>query len=318
MKRLLVLFFTFSLSFGFGLAQDDPVVIQFGDSSETLSQFNDRYEIALHGVAAQQGLPVDDALRQQLEPFKARFLEQRAVELVLFREAQAQGFSASEEEVNAEIEEIRANLQEGDSFEALLERAGFRDEALLRSYLEEQLVVEQLVSDLRSDISVSEEEVAAAYEAQQDELAQPEQVCAQHILVATEEEAQEVLDELENGADFALLASERSTDPGSAANGGDLGCFAAEMMVEPFAEAAFAAELNEPVGPVESEFGYHVILAYDRQEAGVPPLEDVREALTAQLEQEALQARIDELREASGVEIFPDALSAAPAEESGE
>jgi parvulin-like peptidyl-prolyl isomerase len=305
-----------ALSFGLAAAQDaatqtqedDPVVLRLGDRSETLSAFEERYTIAVYGVAAQQGLPVTDELRAQLEPFKPRFLEQRVMEYVLLDAAEAQGYSVSDEEVEAELESLRANVVEGDTFEDLLQRAGFTDEAQLRDYLREQLLIERFVSEVQAGIAVSDEDIQATYERYADQLTEPEQVCARHILVETREEAETLLAELQGGADFAELAREHSTDPGSGAQGGDLGCFAAEMMVAPFAEAAFAAELDTPTGPVESQFGHHLILVYDRLEAGTVPLEEVRDAIVNQLQQEGLQAELTALREASGVEVFPEVL----------
>jgi hypothetical protein len=89
-------------------------------------------------------------------------------------------------------------------------------------------------------------------------------VCSAHILVATEAEAQEILDRLEGGADFAELAASESTDEGSGADGGNLPCAPTsafeENYVPEFVEAALAAEIGEPFGPVRSEFGYHVIV----------------------------------------------------------
>ena len=87
-------------------------------------------------------------------------------------------------------------------------------------------------------------------------------VCAKHILVATEEEAQTVRARLEAGEDFATVATEVSTDTSSI--GGDLGCATASTYVEPFATATLDAPLNEVTGPVESEFGWHVILVTER------------------------------------------------------
>jgi hypothetical protein len=89
-------------------------------------------------------------------------------------------------------------------------------------------------------------------------------VCSAHILVATEAEAQAILDRLEGGADFAELAASESTDTGSGADGGNLPCALTntfeETYVPEFVEAALAAEIGEPFGPVQSEFGYHVIV----------------------------------------------------------
>ncbi len=91
------------------------------------------------------------------------------------------------------------------------------------------------------------------------------QVCAKHILVATEAEANDVIQRLSNGEDFATLADEVSTD--SQTPGGDLGCAPASGYVTAFAEAAVAAPLNEVVGPVQSDYGFHVIVVTERTTA---------------------------------------------------
>jgi len=104
--------------------------------------------------------------------------------------------------------------------------------------------------------------------------------CVSHILVDTEEEALDVLAELESGADFATLAQERSTDEGSAQGGGVLPCTFTTTFentyVGPFVDAALDAEMGVPTGPVESEFGYHVIL--------VRPYEEVVDELAGYFE----------------------------------
>jgi hypothetical protein len=104
-----------------------------------------------------------------------------------------------------------------------------------------------------------------------------------HILVATRAEADDVLAALAAGGDFAALAAERSTDSGSAAQGGSLGCFATGVYVAEFEAGVLAATEGEPTEPVESQFGFHVILTTAHS---VPPLETVRDELVAQLQQQ--------------------------------
>jgi hypothetical protein len=84
-------------------------------------------------------------------------------------------------------------------------------------------------------------------------------LCSRHILLDTEDDAEEVLELLDEGEDFADLAAERSTDPSAATNGGDLGCQPQGTFVPEFEEAAFAADAGDVVGPVETQFGFHVI-----------------------------------------------------------
>lgn len=112
-------------------------------------------------------------------------------------------------------------------------------------------------------------------------------VCASHILVETEEEATAVSARLVAGEEFAVVAQEVSLDPGSGANGGDLGCNSPSGYVEEFAVATMAAEIDVPTEAVQSEFGYHVILVSQREEATA---DVVREALT----NDALNTAVDD------------------------
>jgi parvulin-like peptidyl-prolyl isomerase len=107
-----------------------------------------------------------------------------------------------------------------------------------------------------------------------------EVVRASHILVETEEEAEAILDELAQGADFAELAGEHSIDEGSAIRGGELGDAARGQFVEPFDDAVWAAEEGEVVGPVETQFGWHVIRV---EEFRVVPLAEVETQIRQEL-----------------------------------
>jgi len=129
---------------------------------------------------------------------------------------------------------------------------------------------DEAMKTYRQSIGISEEEFRAIVHTEilrrkmQDEVTQDlpheeEQVWARHILVDTEEEAQDVISRLEAGEDFATLAMELSTDTGSGANGGDLGWFGAGQMVAPFEAVAFALNIGEISDPVQSDFGWHII-----------------------------------------------------------
>lgn len=114
-----------------------------------------------------------------------------------------------------------------------------------------------------------------------------DQVCASHVLLETEAEADEVLADLQAGGDIAAIAGERSIDPSAAGNGGDLGCTSADNYVEEFAEAVRTGEIGEYLGPVETDFGFHVILVRSR---GTTPFEEAEADIRTQLEGEAANA----------------------------
>ncbi len=316
MNRLIRMALTLALALTAILAfaqtdENDPVVIRLGDKTVTRSEFDAHFEIAMRSVAAQQGIPLTPDTRPFFEAFRVQFLEQRATELVLLAEAERRGLASDEEAIDAELERIRAGFESDEVFAEVLEEAGFGTEARLRELIRESRLMQQVVEALQSEIEVSDEAVAAWYQEHEAQLARGEQVCARHILVEDEETALALKEELDEGADFAELATEHSTDPGSGPRGGDLGCFGRGQMVAPFEEAAFGAEEGDVAGPVESRFGHHLILVYERQEATTIPLEEIEGEIRQQLAQEQLGAKINALYEASGVEIYPENLADA-------
>lgn len=134
---------------------------------------------------------------------------------------------------------------------------------------------------------------------------------ADHILVETEDEAKAIKADLDKGGDFAAIAKEKSKDPGSAANGGDLGWFGAGMMVKPFEDAVIALEKGKVSDPVKSDFGWHIIKLNDVRVAEAPKLEDVKADLSGQLQQKAVEAKVTALVEGSKVEKTVDGIDPA-------
>ncbi len=148
----------------------------------------------------------------------------------------------------------------------------------------------------------TEDELRAVYDAAFGDADSPKvEYSAAHILVATEEEAKAVADDLAGGADFAALAAEKSTD-NSSGNGGDLGWFTADMMVEPFARAVEALEPGKVSAPVQSQFGWHVILLNETREQAPPEFDAIREQLANQVRRERVEAEIERLVSQAGIE----------------
>ena len=149
--------------------------------------------------------------------------------------------------------------------------------------------------------AVTDEALQAAYETRfKDAVAQTEYNAA-HILVETVEAAEALKAELAAGADFAELAKANSTDTGSGANGGDLGWFGLGVMVKPFEDAVVAAKVGEVTGPIQSDFGQHLILVKETRIVENPPLDQIRDELAAEIENAAIMARVDELTKAATV-----------------
>ncbi|MEM7496834.1 MAG: peptidylprolyl isomerase [Pseudomonadota bacterium] len=195
----------------------------------------------------------------------------------------------------------------------LIDQTLLADKALEAGIDERQSVQFQLENQMRAVLAeaymraaveerVNEDAVRAEYEKRYAEAEPPEEVRASHILVESEEQAQELREELDGGADFAALAAEHGTD-GTAQRGGDLGYFVKEDMVGPFAEAAFEIEPGAVGGPVETQFGWHVIKVVDKRERPAPAFDDVASDIAQELVVEAQRAVVAELREGAEVTV---------------
>ena len=148
--------------------------------------------------------------------------------------------------------------------------------------------------------AVTDATIQAAYDAKYKGSAPLIEYHASHILVATEEQAKDLKVQLDGGADFAELAKANSTD-GSAAGGGDLGWFGPGMMVKPFEDAVIALQPGQISAPVQTQFGWHLILLAETRNAAAPPLADVSADLSAELQRQAIEAHVTAITEAATV-----------------
>jgi peptidyl-prolyl cis-trans isomerase C len=140
----------------------------------------------------------------------------------------------------------------------------------------------------------------------------PEQVEARHILVKTQAEAQSIIDQLNHGADFATLAEKDSIDPG-AKNGGELGWFGKDEMVPAFADAAFALPVGQYTKtPVQTQFGWHVILVEGKRTAPAPALADVQDQIRQTLADNAIKNTLNEARAQVKISIYNSDGTPAP------
>ena len=155
----------------------------------------------------------------------------------------------------------------------------------------EVLTVQRLIA---GQIEHTGQELIAFFEEHLSEYDIAEQVRASHILVATEELAHQLFDELSAGADFATLAQEHSTDTGSAPRGGDLGWFGRGQMVEPFEEAAFNTPTGELSDIVQTQYGYHIIWTTDYQPEEKPEYEDVADLVTSDFESDVMAQQFNQ------------------------
>lgn len=180
-----------------------------------------------------------------------------------------------------------------DADPALARRVDFYRTSTLRD-----LYMEKLIAD-----KITEDAVRERYDAEAAQVGPTKEVSARHILVADEDRAKELIVALDGGADFAELAGENSTDPGSAARGGSLGFFGRGQMVPPFEAAAFALAVGEHTkDPVQSRFGYHVIKVDEVRDVPVPAFEEVKDRIEDLMRREAFVAEVARLKQEAKIE----------------
>ena len=156
------------------------------------------------------------------------------------------------------------------------------------------ILIRQLFADFQKKNPVTDTEIKAEY----DKFAAAnggKEYRARHILVETKEQAEAVLAALKKGGKFEDLAKKQSKDPGSGANGGDLDWAAPGNYVKEFSDAMVALNKGQVSGPVQSQFGFHIIRLDDVREAQLPSLEDVKPQIVQQMTQQRPQITIQYL-----------------------
>ncbi len=192
-----------------------------------------------------------------------------------------------------------AGLHKGPEFQRRLEFLRLR--ALRNIYVEKQIVA-----------TITPDDVKAEYDRQSAAFQPQEEIRARHILVASKEEAEAIIAELDAGEDFAELAREKSTGP-TGPSGGDLGRFGRGRMVPEFEAAAFDLEVGAHSSePVQTQFGWHVIKVEEKGESSPPPLAQMEDQIRGALVRQKFEAVMAGLRAETPVEIIGAAADDAP------
>lgn len=207
-----------------------------------------------------------------------------------------------------------APIDPNSAIQDMVSREVVYQEALEQGLDEDPKVLAQMANQERNILAnaalqnylethpISDESLQKEFEATKDSAAK--EYKAKHILVSTEQEAEDIIAKLGEGADFATLASEESMDPGSGENGGDLGWFKSTDMVGPFADAVIALEKGTYTeSPVKSQFGWHIILLEDTRAKETPSFEEAKEGIRGVMVTEQLQEYLDGLKAEADIEI---------------
>jgi foldase protein PrsA len=191
------------------------------------------------------------------------------------QEAQKAGIQVQQGEIDSELESTQKQFASEAEFNQALNNYGMTLDHLKQN-IQTQLMLEKL---LEPQTTVTEDEINKYYEDNLGTLITPEQVKASHILVATKEEAEAILQDLKNGDDFSTIAQEKSLDTASKSQGGDLDYFAKGEMEEPFESAAFKLETGAISDVVQTTNGYHIIKVTDHKQSYTPTLDEKKQEI---------------------------------------
>lgn len=265
--------------------------------------------------AASSGQELD---AQSLASIKEDMVNNMVEKELLYQKSQELGIEVDSSAIDSQMEQFKQQFPDADQYKQQLSALGYTED-LLRTEIETNMAIQSLIEqEIASEIEISDEDLKAYYENNPDQFETPEQIKARHILIKTDEEADEAEKQaarekikelekrIEEGEKFSEVAKEESECP-SSERGGDLGYFSKGQMVKPFEEAAFSVAVGDVSDIVETRFGYHLIKAEDKKEASKKSFDEVEDQIKEQLEQqkvkEQLPSYVENLKEAGDVEI---------------
>jgi foldase protein PrsA len=229
-------------------------------------------------------------------------LDNLVVKKIIELEAEDQNIEVTAEEIDKEVEELAEYYGGKDAMTQTLAMYNIN----LDQVREDVTVNIKLEKLLSQRIEITDQEVQEHFQVNQEAYAVEEQIKVSHILVDSEETAQEITTLLAEGRNFADLAEEYSTDTGSKNQGGNLGMVTRGEMVEEFEQAAFAMQPGQISDPVKSEYGYHIIKVEEKTEARPGTLEEnydkIKDTLFQQKMESEYPAWLDEQYEKHPVE----------------
>ncbi|MBE3072931.1 MAG: peptidylprolyl isomerase [Acidobacteria bacterium] len=267
------------------------------------------FEQAVRSLEARAGQGVPFEKRNEVY---RQVLDQLIGYRLLVQETKTRKLTVTDAEVDTQIAQIRQRFPDEAAFTKALGEQNVTLAKLKQDTRTQMMISKIIEAEVGPTISVTDKDVQTFYDQNKERFNEPEAVQASHILIRFPEKADEaakkqararaetVMKQVKAGGNFAALAKEFSQDPGSAANGGDLGFFPKGQMVPAFDATAFSLKPGQISGIVETPFGYHIIKVADHRAARTVPLTEVsqqiRQFLTQQQQQQKAEAFVNQLK----------------------
>lgn len=229
-------------------------------------------------IARQYGIPDNDKQRSEIVRI---VLDQMIEQRIINQEARRHDAVASEAQINARLADIRRNFPTEEEFQQALEQRKWTL-ADLKNRLRGTITMQNLTERV-TNITVTDAEIQTYFNEHRSEYDQAEQVRVSHILTKSEAEARLVLARFRRGEKFEDLAQQYSEDPGSKAQGGDLGFVSRGQLVGEFEKVAFSLKPGQTSGIVKTQFGFHIIRVTDSRSPQPARIEAVRDQIRGQL-----------------------------------
>ena len=316
---LLVMVVVFIVSIFYGLGQYRSSGSRSQQAGNIIAQVNgvginyqQWHNVFMNFVSQYDSQTLSGISDELLASIKNSITEQLINSTLLYQYAEKEKIDIPASRINDEIEQIKSSFGSEQDFNNALRRNNLTLNQLKES-LKNQYMVDQVIHNEYAQITISDEEIAQYYEEYESFFFQPEKRKISHILVEDKEEAELLLNQLNDGIiDFETTAKEKSICP-SAEKNGDLGYISRGQMVPEFEEASFSLEAGNLSDIVKTEFGYHIIKCYDTQEEKQLSLEEagdnIKSILTSQKQNERIDELIAQLREEADIVILYDFTS---------
>lgn len=328
---------------GCSLKKNDNDIIKINDTVITKTEFNKAYDsVTSNNMFAQMGIDLkEDTDNVFALMMREKVVSELIVKAILNDEITKNKITVNKEEIEKAEKEVIDRFGSKEQFTQILKMNGITYDKFKKD-IEEEIKLKKYVDSIAM-VSIGESEAKKYYDANIDKFKYPKRVRASHILIASNpaqiqiklkeknkditveelekqtaeamqenlKKAEAILKKVKNApSTFAKVAKENSQDTASAIRGGDLGFFAKEEMVEPFANKAFEMSPNTISEVVQTPYGYHIIMVTDRNEAGVLSFEqskkDIISFLESQDKVDILKNKIESLRKEAKIEYYDE------------